>query len=63
MEQAIMGGERPDIPDHTPDQWAALMRSCWAADPEERPSFADVVFTYATYWTFSLISLVSLISL
>ena len=35
-------GLRPTIPPHTPPEFSQLIRSCWAAIPEQRPSFADI---------------------
>ena len=38
----ICDGKRPDIVDGTPSCWIALMESCWHADPNQRPSVADI---------------------
>ena len=35
--------ERLPIPEHCPPLLAELMRSCWALDPDERPSFTTVL--------------------
>jgi hypothetical protein len=38
---------RPQIPDNILTQlpgFALLMRRCWAEDPAERPSFAEILF-------------------
>ncbi|EFJ42024.1 hypothetical protein VOLCADRAFT_36129, partial [Volvox carteri f. nagariensis] len=44
--QAALGvvthGLRPDIPRVTPHDVADLVRACWAAVPEQRPSFAQI---------------------
>jgi hypothetical protein len=43
---AVMNkGLRPDIPRHTPAPIAALIRRCWAAVPEQRPLFPEIVAT------------------
>jgi serine/threonine protein kinase len=34
---------RPDIPDFVLPSARALIEDCWAADPDERPTFADIV--------------------
>lgn len=44
---SILGGImnntlRPQIPTWCDPEWKALMESCWAADPNERPSFAEI---------------------
>ncbi|KDP43823.1 hypothetical protein JCGZ_23031 [Jatropha curcas] len=33
---------RPEIPTWCDPEWKALMGSCWASDPAERPSFAEI---------------------
>jgi hypothetical protein len=40
--QRVLAGERPPIPDDTPEELALLMERCWAADPEERPTFVQI---------------------
>ena len=37
------GGLRPVIPAHVSPTIAALVQQCWQAEPEHRPSFADIV--------------------
>lgn len=39
----IYAGARPDLPSWLPPAYASLVRRCWAADPAERPSMADVL--------------------
>ena len=42
----VVKAQRPDAgfpPQGTPEEMAALLRRCWAQDPAERPTFADVV--------------------
>eukprot|EP01136_Pigoraptor_vietnamica_P036424 Opistho-1_new@102984 len=38
----VKGGYRMDAPDGCPAPVYAVMRSCWQAAPEQRPSFADI---------------------
>ncbi|KAJ4829409.1 hypothetical protein Tsubulata_006597 [Turnera subulata] len=33
---------RPQIPTWCDPEWKSLMESCWASDPKERPSFAEI---------------------
>jgi hypothetical protein len=33
---------RPQIPTWCDPEWKSLMESCWASDPTERPSFAEI---------------------
>lgn len=44
--QAAMGvvnsGLRPELPASTPPGLAKLVRACWSASPEERPSFVEI---------------------
>ncbi|KAK9790953.1 hypothetical protein WJX73_010535 [Symbiochloris irregularis] len=35
-------GLRPTIPPHTPQPLTQLIKACWAAIPEQRPSFNDI---------------------
>mmetsp|Transcript_95637 Transcript_95637/g.276327 ORF Transcript_95637/g.276327 Transcript_95637/m.276327 type:complete len:292 (-) Transcript_95637:182-1057(-) len=42
----VMRGERPDmskVPADTPEFLSELMQLCWAASPEDRPSFAEML--------------------
>jgi len=34
---------RPPIPPQSPQQLVSVMVQCWAADPAQRPTFADVL--------------------
>jgi serine/threonine protein kinase len=43
LQQAVIRGERPVIPPEVPANVAELMRACWAQNPEERPSFAEML--------------------
>lgn len=38
-----MKGERPIMPDDTPLPLANLIRSCWSANPKERPKFYEIM--------------------
>jgi serine/threonine protein kinase len=38
----VLGGRRPEVPASTPAAYAALIRSCWAQEPDTRPSFAEI---------------------
>ncbi|KAI9023459.1 kinase-like domain-containing protein [Hyaloraphidium curvatum] len=40
---AILAGQRPRPPADAPKGLVELMARCWAADPEKRPEFAEVV--------------------
>lgn len=39
---------RPTIPPGCPEEFAALMKSCWATKPEDRPSFDQIVETLSS---------------
>lgn len=44
IEKSIFEGERPTIPDrYISDKQCELINHCWAQNPEERPSFIDIV--------------------
>eukprot|EP00877_Chromochloris_zofingiensis_P009686 jgi/Chrzof1/4971/Cz15g06230.t1 len=43
IERVALQGERPDVPEHAPEDFALIMTSCWHADPTLRPSFTQVV--------------------
>ncbi len=36
-------GLRPEIPSYCPDEYRALMESCWADNPDDRPAFGVVL--------------------
>lgn len=40
---AAHAGYRPPLPITTPPAWRALITSCWAEDPEARPSFRSII--------------------
>ena len=41
-------GLRPDVPEYTPQGFAALMKRCWAALPGHRPSFKEIAGILST---------------
>jgi hypothetical protein len=42
VERVGIQSERPLIPDYVPEDYALLMRSCWAEMPGARPNFKQV---------------------
>lgn len=42
FRRVVIKEERPDIPEEAPSYLVDIMRSCWAADPNKRPSFDSV---------------------
>jgi serine/threonine protein kinase len=36
-------GLRPEIPSDTPEAVTALLEECWAAEPNDRPTFEEIV--------------------
>ena len=47
MAAVCNDGWRPSVPPGMPEEYAALMRSCWSAEPAERPTFETVCDTLA----------------
>ena len=43
IEDAIMSGERPEIPPECPEVWANIIQTCWADEPTSRPSLREVM--------------------
>ena len=43
VERIALHGERPPIPDNTPEAYSLLMSSCWVDAPSARPGFEQVV--------------------
>lgn len=43
VEEAVLSKQRPPIPDDCPEEYAKLIRSCWADNPDERPSFTEII--------------------
>lgn len=39
----IYAHARPDLPQDAPPSYADLIRRCWAADPADRPTMADIL--------------------
>lgn len=44
--QVLMNDARPAIPRNAPQPFVQLMQKCWARDPFDRPSFAEIVRTF-----------------
>jgi serine/threonine protein kinase len=44
MKQIVVDNVRPDIPDFVCDDVASLIEDCWAENPDDRPSFVDILF-------------------
>jgi hypothetical protein len=42
VERVGLQGERLPIPEHTPEEYALLMGSCWSENPAARPTFLQV---------------------
>lgn len=43
IRTAILNGLRPSMPPSSPPFLSQLVRLCWSAVPEERPSFSEIV--------------------
>ncbi|KAI9184323.1 Receptor-interacting serine/threonine-protein kinase 1 [Blastocladiella emersonii ATCC 22665] len=43
VRMSIKEGARPEIPDNTPPEFAALIRAAWAQQPASRPNFDELV--------------------
>jgi hypothetical protein len=39
----VLEGRRPQIPSDCPSDYKRLMKKCWHAKPEKRPTMADIV--------------------
>lgn len=39
----VTKGGRPTIPKEAPKQWVKLMKECWHAKPDRRPSFVKII--------------------
>lgn len=42
IEDAVLGGMRPEIPEECPAVYANLITACWADNPDDRPSFTEI---------------------
>lgn len=42
LMKKLQTGERPEIPEDTPDAYVSLLERCWAQDVSERPSFEEI---------------------
>lgn len=43
VEMKISRGDRPEIPEKASDDLKKLIQSCWAQNPNERPTFAEII--------------------
>jgi hypothetical protein len=39
----VTAGDRPSIPDTTPQSYTKLIQRCWSANPDDRPPFTEIV--------------------
>lgn len=39
----VIGGERPQLPDHVDPKIQELLTRCWHSDPSKRPSFREIL--------------------
>ena len=44
ISEVVQGG-RPEMPRGTSDEMRALIQLCWAQQPEDRPTFTEIVNT------------------
>lgn len=42
ISQLVAQGARPRVPEGCPREYAALIKSCWQTEADERPTFAEV---------------------
>eukprot|EP01127_Copromyxa_protea_P000452 TRINITY_DN1036_c0_g1_i1.p1 TRINITY_DN1036_c0_g1~~TRINITY_DN1036_c0_g1_i1.p1 ORF type:complete len:1863 (-),score=380.38 TRINITY_DN1036_c0_g1_i1:23-5611(-) len=45
-ENAILAGDRPEIPADCPAEYSSLIKKCWAADPKTRPTFNNIITVF-----------------
>lgn len=38
----VLNGDRPQLPDHLPNELRLLIEECWISEPSRRPSFAEI---------------------
>jgi serine/threonine protein kinase len=43
IADVVLSGERPITPVTCPEWFSELMKKCWSKNPEERPSFTEIV--------------------
>ena len=43
LENRVIEGERPSIPNSTPPEFSKIIQSCWDGEPDNRPSFIEIV--------------------
>lgn len=43
LPSKVVNGERPIINNFVPDSYKDLIESCWSSNPEDRPSFDEIV--------------------
>uniref|UniRef100_A0A914CA86 Protein kinase domain-containing protein n=1 Tax=Acrobeloides nanus TaxID=290746 RepID=A0A914CA86_9BILA len=43
MYEFVKNGQRLDCPEDAPNQIYAIVMSCWEKEPDDRPSFGDLV--------------------
>ena len=43
IEKKVIAGERPPIPSSVPVSYAYLIQRCWGNNPDERPSFIEIL--------------------
>lgn len=42
----VVNGMRPEQPKNCPDEVFEMMKQCWNAEPEERPSFKELAAAF-----------------
>jgi serine/threonine protein kinase len=42
ITEKVLAGDRPIVPDHTPEYYSILMNQCWSEKSEDRPSFKQI---------------------
>ena len=42
LYNAVMNGQRPKLPKDCPEELVALLKDCWNAIPDKRPSFTEI---------------------
>jgi len=45
VEEHIIAGFRPEIPESCPQIFANIIKACWASNPEDRPTFTQILLT------------------